>query len=475
MARSLPPFSLVPLIAALVVSVGFTTSLALWWERPDGVPEIRDGAMLVLDREALAQVDLEKVHTELVPNWVVAVGGVKQLHWDRLSREAGRDKNLGALLDRMALLMDADPVLNAMELLALVRAWNDYLEKGGHPWRLAGEVVVGEGGGTWRLKSYRVLMEDGRVTVGERTFGASVRRRVDATSLVDGWMGHVHSHEEGVVILLDRVTSFALDRVWPMLDPVLDGELDALQQTFAPAVRAEVAEVLSPEALTALRNTAEDRMWLIRAAASVHSRHRCGSQFLISRVPWNGMSPRDQATLQQYAAGKDDHPCPDVTQAEALVFMTRSHHLRREPGVREALGRLVAWVASAVAVHEARHAADVAEVGDGQLPCLGCPDDTTRVAVLEGSAYVASFAHAGSAAVSLFQACGLDPEVVPDRAAIVRFVADSLYPGGCDAAPPDDLVQRAQVLERRMFSRTAPIELGGFPASLPVSSEYLSP
>lgn len=465
-----PPTPLIIWTVASAVLLLGSLDLGAWLDTAPSPPEIRDGAILVVDREALASVDLALIHEEIVADWVVARGGIKELHWEHLHREASQDPNLGALLDRMAVLIEADPVLNAEELLALIRAWNVYLEKAGEPWRLSGEVSLGAEGGTLRLKSYRVLLDDGLVRVGEAMFPVSVRRRVDNTTQIDAWLGHVHSHDEGVVLLLDRLTSFALDRVWPMLDPVLDEAHDPLQRTFAPAVRAEVARILSPEQLRALEATAEDRLWLIRAAESVHARHRCGSQFLVSRVPWDGLSPRDLATLQLHAARGGDEPCPDVTQREALVFATRSHHVRRQPGVEEALQRLVGWVASAVAVHEARHAADVAQGARSGLSCLGCPDELTHTGVLEGSAYLASFAHPGSAALSLFQACGLDEALVPDRAAMVAFLAERLVPGGCAATPDPGLPERARALEHEIFRRSESIEIVELPEALPVSS-----
>ena len=475
MIRPPPTPLLIWTLASAVLLLG-SIDLGAWWPSPAPIaPEIRDGAILVVDRQALAGVDLALIHKEIVSDWVVAKGGIKELHWEHLHREAGRDPNLGALLDRMGVLIDADPVLNAEELLGLIQAWNTYLEKAGEPWRLSGEVALGAEGGTLRLKSYRVLSDDGEVQVGQISFPASGRRRVDNTTQVDAWLGHVHSHEEGVVLLLDRLSSFALDRVWPMLDPALGEVLDPLQQTFAPAVRAEVARALTPEQLDALVATAEDRMWLIRAAESVHARHRCGSQFLVSRVPWDGLSPRDLATLQLHAARGDDEPCPDVTQREALVFATRSHHLRRQPGVAGALERLISWVAQAVAIHEARHAADVASGARRGLSCLGCPDEITHVGVLEGSAYLASFAHPDSAALSLFQACGLDGSLVPERAAMVSFLAERLVPEGCSGSPDLELAQRARALELEIFRRSEEIRIVRFPDALPVTPERDAP
>lgn len=460
-----------PWAASVAAFSALVAGLAAMQEEPPLPPAVHDGALLVLDREALARVDLRLVHEELVPGWVVASGGVKGLHFDRLRREAGKDPNLGALLDRIEVLVAADPVLNAQELLAIVRAWNEYLAKAGEPWRLSGEVQVDGRGGRWVMKCYRVLFDAGKVAVGERAYRAEVRRRVDDISQPDVWLGHMHDHTDGVVVLLDRITAFTLDKVWPMLDPVLEAELDPLSRAFAPAVRAEVAAALSSDHVAALAATAEDRMWLLRAAESVHARHQCGSAFVVARVPWNGLSSRDLATLQLHVS--EGAPCPDVTEHEVLVFSARSWHLRQTEGLREGLEELVGFVAGSVVVHEARHAADDDALAGQRIPCIGCPPETSHVGALEGSAYLASFADPQHGQLALYQACGLDPELVPERAAMVRFLAERL--GGSCEAPPGDLAARARDLEVAIFGRTEPIALADFPAALPVSSEYPQP
>lgn len=466
--QRIPPWApwVVGLLASLVI-----TPLGVWltagWRAPSPIV-VEDGATLVVDRQALADVDLRLVHTTLVPDWVVARGGVKQSHWHRLRREAGRDANLGALLDRMDHLIQEGPVHHANELFALLTAWNDYLEKAGQPWRVTGEIVRADGGGSLRLKTYEVLYDDGVVSVGGAAYPASVRRRVDATTQLDAWLGHVHSHEEGVVLLLDELSGFALDRVWPMLDPALDSELSALQATFAPAIRREVRRALSPSDVTVLEYTAEDRMWLLRGVRSVHARHECGSRFLVARLPFDGLAPEDLVTLRRHAEGSDREPCPEVTELEALVFATRSHHLRLQDGLQPALERLVAWVARAVAIHEAQHAADVE---DGYVPgwdCEGCPSELSRVGSLEASAYLASFATQGSAALSLFQACSLDRARLPERGRVIAFLAERLGPGGCDAPPPADLADLAQALQRELTGRSEPIRVAAFPSRLPI-------
>jgi hypothetical protein len=465
-------------VPTLALGAGLVWAL----EADPGPPEIREGALLTVDREALAAVDLAAVHEELVPDWVVSSGGMKRMQFGRIRREAGKDRNLGALLDRMEVLFEADPVLNSAELLGLVRTWNAYLATAGEPWRLAGEVQIGDGGGQLLLKSYRVIWDEGEVRVGEAPFAAEIRRRVDRTTLVDAWLGHMHDPNDGVVVLLDRVTSFSLDQLWPMLDPLLEPELDPLSRAFAPSVRAEVAAWLTAEELAALEATAEDRYWMNRAAAAIHGRHQCGSAFYVARVPWNGMSPRDLATIQQTAAMGLDAPCPDVTETEALVFAVRSHHVRRTPNVREALEHLVGLTAHAVAVHEARHAADDLALQGQPIPCVGCPPETTHLAALEGSAYAASFAHPAHGAISMYQACALDPDWVPDRAAMVEFLVRRLNGGaGCGAGPGSplwtegDRASRAAALQEEVFGRAEPVVVSDFPTSLPVNAEYGAP
>jgi hypothetical protein len=457
------------LAAALVVAALGSLVVGGWvsaWYPP--APDLQH---LPVDPEALARIDLRLVHEELVPDWVVARGGMKGLHFDRLRREAGQDPALRVLLDRMEVLFSSDPVANAPELLALIRAWNEVLSRGNQPWRLAGEVRIGQDGGELLLKTYRVVYDGGQVRVGDRSFRAEVRRRVDKTSLVDGWLGHMHDHEDGVVVLLDRVTNFALDQVWPMLDDQLDPELDPLSRAFAPAIRRELAAALAENQLAALVETGADRYWMVRAAEAITQRRQCGSAFFVARIPWNGMAPRDIAVLQQHVA-PGDPGCPEVTEPESLVFAVRSAHTRAFPDVRDALEALVGVVAHAVVVHEARHAYDDEVLAGQRIPCLGCPPDTSHVSALEGAAYLASFADAHTGALSMYQACALDPVQVPDRASMIAYLSERLTPNGCADGPPADLAAASARLATEVFGGTVPIDVVDFPASLPVGEEW---
>ncbi|MCB9688856.1 MAG: hypothetical protein H6738_21885 [Alphaproteobacteria bacterium] len=463
-----------PWVALLAVVSALATTGAAWCFRGDPLaPVVRDGATLVLDREALARVDLRLVHEELVPDWVVATGGLRSMSWDRLRREAGKDPNLGALLDRMAVLVDADPSLNAPELHAIVRAWNELLAKADEPWRLAGEVQVGGDGARWVLKSYLVIVDDGQVAVGERRFRVELRRRVDGIGQPDAWLGHMRDHTEGIVLLLDRVTTFSLDEVWPLLGAQTVPPTD-LGRRFAEAIREEVARGLGPQDAALLAETSSDRAAMMDAVRAIHGRHSCGSAFAVTRLPWNGLSSRDLATLRIHTGSVDDL-CPEVLPDEAQTFATRSYHLQRTLGMREALERLVAFVAASVVVHEARHAADDAALAGQRIACVGCPRNTTHVEALEASAYLAAFADPDHAALALFQACNLDPQTVPERAATVGWLAERLVEGGCDGVPDPGLAERAAELERQIHLRSEPVRILDFPKGLPVSSEYTGP
>ena len=157
---------------ALVAAVG-------WWRWPTAPRPIAiaPGERLVVDRAALAEVDLARTHAELVPSWVVARGALKGLAAHEWQRGVDRDQNLGALAARILQLHDADPVLNGNELLGLVATWNAYLDRAGAPWRLEGEVLIEPGGGgLLALRSYRV-MYDGVTKVDGRSYRTRLQRR----------------------------------------------------------------------------------------------------------------------------------------------------------------------------------------------------------------------------------------------------------------------------------------------------------
>jgi len=458
--------------ASAVLGLAAFGSLGLaqrWWQPAPGPVDIAPGQVLKVDREALARVDLPRVHGELIPNWVVARGGMRRTHFEQLRREAGHDPNLGAILRRMQLLSSTEPVLNAPELLGLVRTWNAYLDTAGEPWRMEGEILVNQQGGDdlLALRTYRII-HDGHTRVGDRDYRTLVQRRADDTTQVEPYLGHMRSWERGVILLHDRIKGYALDEVWGLLDPAHPPD-DEVAAAFAPALQQAVRAALGSQVADRLAVSARHRRAMTEAVASVHARHRCGSQFLISRIPWNGFEPADLTRLQIHAAAAAQQACPDVRPEEAEALVSASQALQSTPGLRDAVERLTAWVAGAVAIHEARHAADDARIDEqGHFACSGCPAELGRVEALEASAYLASFAAPNQGVVSMYQACALDPDRLPGRAAAVAFLAERLGTR-CTEGPPADLALRSRGVEIELFGRLTPVDLLDFPVSLPVA------
>ena len=234
-------------------------------------------------------------------------------------------------------------------------------------------------------------------------------------------------------------------------------------------------DALGDEVVDRLQAAAPHRRAMLRVVEQVHERHRCGSQFVISRVPWNGFEPADVVRLEVHAAAAAHQACPDVTPEEADILVTSSRWLRQQEGLREGLEKLIAWVASVVVIHEARHAADDDGRlgGEDALECLACPEDLARVGVLEASAYIASFADPQRGVLAMYQACRLDPERTPVRSRAVAFLTHQLGTS-CIEGPPPDLVQRGRGVEVELFGRcllyTSPSPRDGLLSRMPSSA-----
>lgn len=419
-----------------------------------------------VDPDALATIDFERVHAELWPDWVLSASdGHGEAAWQGLVEAVSADPNLVDLLQDVRTLA-WDPAKHADGLLRSAWAWNHYLDQQGVPWKLALGIQLASEGAFLYVKTYQIVV-DTHVEVAGEPFRARVVARADRTNVIEQWLGTIRD-DDGALIVLDRMVTFTLDEVWPLLDPALDGDRLPRERAFAPAVRAAVQRALTAAQVEALRATAADRFGLLEAVDAVHGRHACGSRFVIGRLPYDGLQPRDLTTLSRFAAGTAHTPCPDVTAEEASVFRIRSESLQAREDLRDALEALLAWTTAAIAVHEARHAADH-RAGGGRAPvCPSCPAGLSPVGVHELSAYLASVAHPEHGPLALYQACGLAPDDVPVRAEVVSWLTRQLETG-CDAPPPADLSERARALEVELFGRADAITLPeDFPGRLPL-------
>jgi hypothetical protein len=404
-------------------------------------------------RDAIATIDLPRVHAELFPRWVLAEsdssGSPTAVEAFALLRaEAGKDPNLDALLlalGRAAALSPGEERADKVE--GLVSDWNHYLDAAGAAHRLELSVRSIKHKQTLYVKSYRVV-SDVMADVGDKACRARLLRREDHLNIVEPYLGTTTSREEGAFVVLDRIRELGEGQVWALLDADNDPRLAPVERPFGASVRAEAERALPDVAFRALQRTAAPRSRLVKLAHEINARAKCGGELRLPPVPTNGYS---EAVVEaaRLAVVPADTPCATLTADEHAALASDSRALGVETALPAALDELDAWLARAVATHEARHAADGGVDGFSR-PCPACPASLGQIGRAELSAYVTAMATDGIAYVSLYQAC-TGAIVGPSRDAVA--VVATLLPGGCAGAPPADLVARAAAAELRWFAR----------------------
>lgn len=433
---------------------------------------------------ALQQVDLHRVHAELLPRWLIAQGhrargdgrAAEEEAWQALHAAVAPDANLAALLLELRELVPPVRLIEApRRALYLAWAWNHYLDQHDAPFLVQASVRFHEFGPVLAATSYRVHA-NAPVAVGSTEHRVRVTSRIDGTNLREAYLGA--AGRDDAVVVVDRLQDFALDEVWPLLDPWLELE-PASRHRFGDPIRAEASARLSPEAMLRLRATAAARWSITRTVHAIEVRRRdCDSGLSINDVPWDGFPPARIARLTEIARRHESRGCPGITAAEVDALAEATVALAPDPTLHAALEELVALTAEHVAIHEARHLADAAEAEsfDQPLPCASCSDAMGIAARAELSGYLASLAWSPSPALALYQACrAIDADQgrsiesdEPHRQALELL--QRRMGGVCHEGPPPDLRTLARHLEGEMLGRSDPIALPpAFPQRLPVS------
>lgn len=392
-------------------------------------------------------VPWRRVHEELLPSWIVALGGSpseEEAAFHRLTSALEPDEELRSLAVALR-EFGRDPAGESEALFDLSRRWSQRLDERGVGWRIEAGVVGGPRP-FFYVKSYEVVA-DGRAKVGEAEHRVRLLRRADNLNVREGWLGHTATVEEGGLVVIHRILDFAADDLWPIFaeDPE---DTDPLRRAFARSVMSE-ARVLPADVLEILRDTAPDRLAMREAWDAVIERTAC-SHVNVPPVPWNGFDLRGRESIERLV--EPYVPCPAVKRGEADALIDGSRSLRRTRDLDRALAYLVGWVARGVSVHELQHAADLGR----ELS----PFESER------SAYLTSFSTEGVAAVALFQAC------VANRDGWGTH-AEALADSGLDcAAPPDSPVATAQARLAELGSPYQPVVLPEqFAITLPLPGE----
>jgi hypothetical protein len=424
----------------------------------------------------IARIDLERLHTRVVPEWLMRQSYADTPAGRRRAEYAYRDlleavspdPNLEGIWRELHDRIVADPIASAHRIDYLLWAHDDYMDRIGAPYRIEPSMYMRRPtstGGRLALvaRSYRVL------TDLRNEHGARVRvlSRIDRTGFVESWLGHTEREEEGAFVVADRVLHFTVRHVWPALNPALDARLPEAERGLAAGVRREVEERIEPYFRGILAETAEDQQALLEAAASIEARHSCGSTFAIYGLPYRGLSLHSRAMLRLALLASDGQPCPDVTLDEAVQLVSASERLRQTDDLEPALEALVALVSESIAAHELRH---VVDGPSDALACPGCAEGTPPLVRAELSGYLAAFGTPGVGYLAALAACSNPERELGVDAVAIAHATYGAMPEGCLGPAPDDLYARARAAERRYFGERARVEL---PRSFPVALAVL--
>jgi hypothetical protein len=429
-----------------------------------------------VDPGILATIDMASVHGQLLPAWIMALQhsphsiGHRDAEdaFEMLRREAGKDPNLGSLLDQLhEKLMDGTYDFHG-EIALLIKGWNEYLAQGGVPFRLEHRIEKAIHGPALRLRCYRVVA-DVPVSVDPSAQHVLLLAREDRTNLIEAFLGQTSADRGTALVMTDRIVEFAIERLWPLFDP----HGTATEPELITWVRQEARLALDESVVQTLTHSLSTRRALELQLSNLAQRRGCGAGVLIERVPWNGLSDRALAMVNRVAQKNEQRHCPRVTLSDADRIGAISQRLRENAALSQALGTLAGWLAKAVVTHEARHLADdrsSAETG-GASVCRGCPESFDYRVRAELSAYLASFATSGSGYLALLQACGYEADRRGSHSAALNFLLPKLLVDGCTGPVPDDLYARAAALRAQLLGRTDSITWPkGLPSTIPIPS-----
>jgi len=419
-----------------------------------------------------AGVDLEAVHARLLPAWLVAEAHVYRQGPDeanralrRLRKAVASDAILTAYVDELAGILRKPGRLRAApkQPIDLARQWNRYL--GPRGWWIEGVVRFDSSGAQFYAKSYHV---DARLAVqaGATPVTARLVARVDNLNVIETVLGHAGPQQDGALVLVDRMHDFALETIWPLLDPALDALQPPISRAFAAAVRQQAMRTLPPADFAVLQATARHRFALEQVRLDVAERAACGSTYRLRRIDQRGLTP-DQLLRVRGQAGRDGNDlCPGITPNEAAQLAAASEALHATPELAAAVAALVAWLARSVTVHEVRHVADQLQRRglEVRLPCDLCGAEMEVRSRAELSAYLAELAHPDGGAAALLQTCQLDLAPTLGTGLALHRLRAELGQGVCQA-PPVDLAARATAIQRRLFGHAEVIAL---PSDFPV-------
>jgi len=430
-----------------------------------------------VDSHILSSIDMAKVHGQLLPAWTIALQhsphsiGHRDAEsaFDALRAEAGKDPNLGILLDQLnEKLMDGVHDFRG-EIPALVNGWNEYLAQSGVPFRVEYHLEKTLRGAELRVRCYRVVADISVSAVSSRGH-VLILARQDQTNLIEAFLGQTSTDRGTALIMSDRIAEYAIDRLWPLFDV----HNATPEPELITRVRQEAHLALGRPIVALLARSFSVHRSLETEVATLAQRRGCGAGLLIERVPWDGLSDRALAMVNRIAQKNDRRRCSRVTLVDADRLSAISRQLREHAELSQALGTLAGWLTKAVVAHEVRHLADDVSTPDaaGVSLCRGCPESFDFKVRAEISAYLASFETEGVGYVALHQACGIEGDRRESHSTALEFLLPKLLVDGCAGPIPDDFYARAAAVRAQLFGRIDKVPLPkNLPAVVPVRGQ----
>jgi len=309
----------------------------------------------VTDPAALARIDFERVHRELLPDWF-SYAGRARMYTSREEADAAfaalrqavqPDQNLSEIVAELNLLLATRQYLRSTHRLHyLIWAWNDYLRRNNVPYWVQGRAHHGRYNAFFSVKTYDLLAQPA-VKVGERGFNVGLVMRADNPLLSEPYLGAASRSARGAFVVVDRIQDLVVSEIWPLLGPPADAAMDPGQRAFAEAVQTEVRAQLPAWAVEILVRSAGHRWALSAAVDSLNARAACTGTQIAGVVPWDGVEATEHARLLELANLWQGRRCPAINPDEAEALVDASWALQREAGLPEALGALVAWLSRA--------------------------------------------------------------------------------------------------------------------------------
>lgn len=438
-------------------------------------------AHAVSAEEFARAVDVEAVHAELLPNWLVArsydgdapPSARTSEAFQQLQDAVRADLNLAEIVTQFGLTIQGGALWEeANRVRYLAWAWNDYLRQQQQPYYFETVLMARPDGAMAYVKNYRVaeqvtfsLLKSADAKDADnadllQSVDALLAHRVDDTNVVENYLCRATDAAHRPLWVIDTAARDAAQLVWPMLAAQNDDSLGPVSRAFAPAIRNEASQMLSAQARTLLEETAPVRHQLLQVVDAVNAR-TC-NDFSISYTPLLGYESDRLENLWRLVSRRDDDPCPKLTAAELETLIDASDTLlARQTALLEALGELSAWVARPHLVHEARHFFDATRPFAEFVPrmCTRCTPALDPAATRELRAYLAAVAYSDAPVVATFLGCRVAAETQTfHRLALAPFARQLTGSEDCSAA---SISEDSPAVTLREAARAAQVEWMG--------------